>query len=85
MFNETWSAKYKEHSIKVNNSWFGPSKLYVDGKLQDIITGLFSARLFGKIIDNGKEKELRISITSTLFSMECNIFIDNELIYSSNK
>jgi len=85
MFKQTWSAEYKGHKISVNNNWFGPSELHVDDKLQDKATGIFFVRLVGKIKDKEITKELRVSLSSTFLSVECDIFVDDEAIYSSKK
>ncbi len=79
MFKQSWSTEYNQHKIKVTNDWFGPSELFIDEKLQDKITGIFSARLIGKI----DGKEIKVAITATFFSIECDIFVKNEAIYSS--
>lgn len=79
MFKQSWSTEYNEHKIKVTNNWFGPSELFIDEKLQDKITGIFSGRLIGKI----DGKEIKVAITASLLSVECDIFVENEAIYSS--
>lgn len=85
MFSQNWNTKYEGHQIEVKNSWIGPTELYVDEKLQDKTIALFSAKLIGKIKIKDIEKELKAIVTATLFSAECNIFIENEVIYTSKK
>ena len=86
MFKQSWSTEYAGHKIRVDNSWFGSSELYVDEKLQDKSMGMFSGKLVGKIHVKDSEKELKVVISpASLMSLECLIFVDNEVIYSSKK
>jgi len=85
MFNQYWETTYEGHNINIKNSWFGATELYVNKKLQDKSINFFNGKLMGKIITKEKEINLRIIVTATLFSVECIIFADNILIYSSKK
>ena len=31
-----WRCQYKDHTIRVVNTWFGGAKLYIDGDCKDI-------------------------------------------------
>ena len=79
---KVWEIEYEGHHIKVEGGWF-TERLFVDGELQDEQTGLaFRARLFGKIGNDEKSKEIKVSIGG-INSLACKIFVDSKLIYKS--
>ena len=81
---DVWVVKYGEHSIRVVNTWTN-EKLFVDGVLQDEQVGLhFTSRLFGKVKnEDGDYEEIKVSIGSCLWRMECRIFVGDRLIYTT--
>ncbi|RNF38827.1 hypothetical protein [Planococcus salinus] len=81
---KVWEAVYEGRAIRVENSWFGGEKLFVDDRLVDEQVGLrFSSRLFGTVKDSeGQEKGIKVSIGSVI-NVHCSIFVDDRLVYSS--
>lgn len=76
-----WEVDYKGHKIRVENSWSKGESLYVDGELQDQRVGFaLRSRLYGAIKGNGnKEENIKVSMGGWL-SVQCRIFVDNNLI-----
>ncbi|WP_295773102.1 hypothetical protein [uncultured Mucilaginibacter sp.] len=80
----TWTTVYKGHKITVENSWMGGERLWVNGTLQDEQLGwAFRSRLYGSIRVPGQEtKRIKVSLGTPSFSVECRIFVDDELVFS---
>ncbi|WP_117161745.1 hypothetical protein [Paraliobacillus sp. X-1268] len=80
---KVFKATYEGHQIQVVNTWFNGEKLYVDGKLQDVNIGLGLTRatLTGILkSSNDLTENIKVSIGGW-FTVNCNIFVDNVLIY----
>ena len=61
----------------MKNSWAGGEELYINGKLQDKKTGVkLSSSLTGKL-ESGEE--VKVSIGGGMFSVQCTLFVNNEL------
>jgi len=72
---KTWTYQYNGSTIEVKNS-MTLAELYVNGELQDNQKGLdFSGRLTGKLKSG---EEIKASLGGNL-SIECSLFINNEL------
>ena len=77
-----WQLTYKGHKIRVENSWFGGEKLFVDEELQDEQIGLATsrARLYGRIKNgDGENEQIKVSIGGNL-AICCRIFINDTLV-----
>jgi len=71
----TWTYHYNGSTIEVKNS-LTLAELYVNGKLQDNHNGLsFSGKLTGRL-ESGEE--IKASLGGS-FSIECSLFVNNEL------
>ncbi|MGM0898580.1 MAG: hypothetical protein ACQEV0_11805 [Bacillota bacterium] len=80
---KTFETTREGRHIVVENRWFKGEKLFVDGQLQDENLGLsFSGVLNGKLKSMDGSKDIKATIGG-FFTIQCKIFIDNELIYSS--
>lgn len=79
----TWTTVYEGNKIVVENSWMC-ERLWVNGTLQDELLGMaFRSRLWGSIRTPGAEiKRIKVSLGTTTWSVECRIFVDDELIFS---
>jgi len=79
-----WTTLYDGHKITVENNWMGGERLWVNGVLQDEQMGLaFRSRLYGSIRVPGLEtKRIKVSLGIPSFSVECRIFVDDELVFS---
>ena len=78
-----FEATYRGYHIIVENTWFNGEKLFVDGKLQDQNLGFAfdRATLNGVIKNNeGVNQNIKVSLGGAI-TVECRIFVDNELIY----
>ena len=56
-----WLCKYKDHTIRVVNTWFGGAKLYIGGDCKDICKDFFAVSgkaplLSGSLPDTGGDK-----------------------------
>lgn len=55
---KAWEIDYKGHKVRIENTWFGGEKLFVDGELQDEQVGFdFRSRLYGRIKNRDDENE----------------------------
>ena len=73
---KSWTHKYNESTIVVNNSWFGGCELWVDGQLQDKKTGVTDeSDLRGKL-ESGEE--IKASLGGAI-TIKCSLFINNRL------
>ena len=64
-----FKAIYNNQEIRVENSWFGGEKLFVNNELQDETVNYYTpARLTGHIIENGNK--LPIKPIYTLVELE---------------
>ncbi|MDT8863050.1 hypothetical protein N0O92_23135 [Alkalihalobacillus sp. MEB130] len=81
-----WETTYQMQTIRVENRWNG-EKLYVNGVLQDERIGMRSdSRLYGRIINHNNEVEyIKVSIGTYLFTLQCVIFVNDQIVYSSKK
>lgn len=78
-----WEVDYKNHKVRVENTWFSGERLYVDNILQDKTVGSlsFSERLFGNIkFEDGSVETIKVSLGALLISVNCRIFIDDKLV-----
>lgn len=78
---KTWSVKYKEHEIRVDNGFFG-ERLIVDGEIQDEQQGFsIRSRLWGKIRSGeGRGEAIKVSLGGWLF-INCSVFVDDKMVY----
>lgn len=80
-----FETTYNGRHILVENRWFEGEKLFVDGQLQDENIGLgFKGILNGKLKGMEDVKQIKVAVGG-FFTIECKIFVDNELIYSSGQ
>lgn len=80
---KTFETTYNGRHILVENRWFEGEKLFVDGELQDENLGLsFRGILNGKLKSMETEKNIKVTLGG-FFTIQCKVFIDHELIYSS--
>jgi hypothetical protein len=81
-----WTVNCGGTEIKVTNS-FATARLLVNGKTQDIFWGLFSlcgnVQLHGSIESGGEIREVRVTLGATCFTVNCAIFIDDEMVFCS--
>lgn len=84
MYN-SWEVKYGAHRIRVEST-LTSEKLFVDGVLQDELTGLhLSARLFGKVKnEDGQTEDIKVSVGFYCFNAKCRIFVGERLLYSTD-
>lgn len=81
---KVFEVTHDGHHIRVENSWFGGEKLYVDGKLQDENIGIaIRATLNGQIKNaNGESKKIKVAIGGGAnLKISCKIFVDNQLVF----
>jgi hypothetical protein len=80
----TWTTLYEGNKIVVENSLMGGERLWVNGTLQDEQLGwAFRSRLWGSIRTPGAEtKRVKVSLGTVTWSVECRIFVDDELVFS---
>ena len=72
-----FETSYNGRRIVVENHWLEGEKLYVDGKLIDKNPELnVKGFLYGKM--NSMDGTL-----GGFFAIQCKVFVDNDLIYSS--
>ncbi|MBT2692742.1 hypothetical protein [Bacillus sp. ISL-55] len=84
---KVFETTYRGHQIIVENTWFNGEKLYVDGRLQDQNLGFAfdRATLNGVIKNNdGAHQSIKVSLGGAI-TVECRIFVDNELIYPEHE
>lgn len=80
-----FETTYNGRHILIENRWLEGEKLFVDGELQDENLGLsFRGILNGKLKSLENVKQIKVAIGG-FFTIQCKIFVDNELIYSSEK
>ena len=82
-----FEVTYRGHHIKVENTWFSGEKLFVDGKLQDQNLGfVFGRATLAGVIKNheGSKQTIKVSLGGDI-TVECRIFVDNELIYPNHE
>ena len=81
---KVWEVNHKGHTIRVENSWFGPERLLVDGELQDDRRGIGLRSQLCGTIKNGEGAGDRIKDSlGGWFSIGCSIFVDDRLILGS--
>lgn len=82
----SWEVDYKGHKVKVENTWFGGERLYVDSELQDEQVGFdFRSRLYGRIKNgDGENESIKVSIGGWI-TVCCRIFINDTLVFSKGK
>lgn len=82
---KTFEITHGGRHILVENRWFEGEKLFVDGELQDENLGLrFSGNLNGKLKQTESIKNIKVTLGG-FFAIQCKIFVDNELVYSSGR
>lgn len=82
---KTFDITYNGRHILVENRWFEGEKLFVDGELQDENLGLsFRGDLNGKLKSMESFKPIKVTVGGFL-AIQCKIFVDNELVYSSER
>ena len=76
---KTWIANYEGNEIRVEKTWLGLEKLFVNNKIQDenSATGYaFSSGLTGHLIlKSGEKKSIKVR-----FASGCRLFIDDEIV-----
>jgi hypothetical protein len=79
-----WTTIHDGHKITVENNWMGGERLWVNGVLQDEQLGIaLRSRLYGSIRIPGQEtKRIKVSLGTPFLSVECRIFVDDELVFS---
>ena len=75
-----WKAKYENNEIKIENTWLGGERLYVNGILQDKKTSLISSNLTGHLINSKNERENIKTNLFGWFKIGCNLFINDKKI-----
>ncbi len=75
-----WITTYAGNEIRIENSWFGGEKLYVNNKLQDRQINFFTASLTGHLFDKNEKKPIKAHIFSEYLSIKCNLFVDDNLV-----
>lgn len=76
-----FKAIYGNNKIRVENTWFGGEKLYVNEELQDINNAFFigSSLLTGHIVSEKNEKlPIKARIYSDFIGIKCSLFIDDK-------
>ena len=74
-------AIYNNQEIRVENSWFGGEKLFVNNELQDETVNYYTpARLTGHIIENGNKLPIKANLYSSGIGVKCSLFIDDKKI-----
>lgn len=80
---KTFDITHEGRHILVENRWFEGEKLFVDGELQDENLGLsFRGVLNGRLKSGDGMKNIKVTVGG-FFAIHCKVFIENELIYSS--
>ena len=74
---KSWTYKYGEDTIVVENSWVDGEKLYVNGELHDHNRGV---KANGSVVKGklASGEEVKASLGGTV-TIECSLFIDNKL------
>lgn len=81
MMKSIFKALYNNQEIRVENSWFGGEKLFVNNELQDETVNYYTpARLTGHIIENGNKLPIKANLYSSGISIKCSLFIDDKKI-----
>ncbi len=76
--HEFWEIDDGKDNIKVKPIGRDEIRLYINDKLQDVVSDeLKSTKLFGRL-SNGKE--VKVSITVVNSRVNCYIFVDNECV-----
>ncbi|OFX78648.1 MAG: hypothetical protein A2X12_03635 [Bacteroidetes bacterium GWE2_29_8] len=83
---KTWELYYKSHFIKITNGFFSGSVLFVDGDIQDFISGFsINKKMSGEIkIGNGAGDRIKIRLT-LLGKHKCIIFINETILLPTFK
>ena len=82
---KTFDVTHEGRHILVENRWFQGEKLYVDGELQDENLGLsFRGDLNGKLKSTDGFKNIKVAVGG-FYKIHCKVFVENEMIYSSEK
>lgn len=80
-----WIGKYQNTEIKVENTQFNSERLFVNEKLQDERYGIFSSDLTGHLItEKGEKLNIKTHIGG-FFTINCNVFVDDEKITLSKQ
>ena len=78
-YYECWEIDDGKNNIKVKPIGRDEIKLYINDKLQDVVSDeLKSTKLCGKLPDG---KEVKVAITVVGSKVNCYIFVDNECVY----
>jgi len=81
---KVWHIEHKGHKIRVENSWFGGERLYVDEELQDEHHGATLRSQLSGTIKNGEGAGEGIKVSlGGWFSVGCQIFVDDKLVLGS--
>ena len=76
---KSWSVSYKGHTIRVESSAMGETRLLVDGELQDAGFGVFK-QLTGIVRGgNGAGENIKASLSRSWF-IRCHIFVEHRLV-----
>ena len=76
---------YNNQEIRVENSWFGGEKLFVNNELQDETVNYYTpARLTGHIIENGNKLPIKANLYSNGIGWN-GLFIDDKKIKTHTK
>ncbi|RCW65804.1 hypothetical protein [Saliterribacillus persicus] len=82
---KTFELNYDNCDIKIENRWFSGEKLYIDDELQDENLGLsFRGTLNGVLATPTGEKKIKAKLGG-IFRIHCKIFVDNKLIFPTEK
>lgn len=74
-----WNAIYGQNEITIRNSWFEGEELLVNNQLQDKSLNILTpSKLTGHLLENGEKKYIKANIYSGIFSVQCNLFIDDK-------
>ncbi|ANU21501.1 hypothetical protein BBI15_15595 [Planococcus plakortidis] len=80
---KSFEFTHEGRHIVIENRWFEGEKLFVDGQLQDENLGLsFGRELNGKLKTSEGIKDLKATVGG-FFTIECKVFVDHQLAYSS--
>jgi hypothetical protein len=84
MPSKTWIAEVDGHPIRVENSWTGGAKLYVDGECRDTSNRLTanpsSPALSARLVPNDASSPLVEVFVSALFTVKAKICINGRQV-----
>lgn len=74
-----WETTYQGTEIRVENSWFGGEKLFVNNRLQDHTISVSGTKLTGVMQSSGRQIDIKVNLCG-LWTIRPYLFVNHEYV-----